>query len=966
MRVKHLNNSLCLPTISVLLCCLVFSSCSTWKNNSWEDNRKIGDKGSISTETDLVLDDTELPPVSLTSALASYQRILKNASHPEARQKILRRIADLSMMATEEQLINELDEKVQIPLKMNEKLTLENSIKLYNNLLLKLPKEAFGPSSQNIDQAEIYYHLAKLYDMTGQPKRSLDSLNTLVSRFPNTAFHVEAQFRRGENLFLSQNFSASAKAYEQAVLGRKHDSRFYEQSLYKSGWSHYKRNDYISSLHPFFSLLDELENSQEKSRSRQKMRSDTYRAVSLAFSHLDGEKSISLFFKSFGQRDYEPKVYEALAMHFLQQERYSDTASVLEHFVNTHPLHPYAPGFQTDAINALAAGGFPSLVLPAKENFVRRFGIRSEFWQHYHRENPVPGQVKAIKDLRTTLKSHLQDLSTHYHSLALNKGEMKSYESAIHWYRLLLETFPYNPNAHLINQLIAEILLDTKRYQEAIIQFEHTAKHPHSTKESAANNRYAALLAYQSLLKQKNNNNNQIKNENISAALRFYQLHPEDKRTPAVLNSSMNSQFQLGDTNAALNTATLITQLLPSNTNKMIIQNAWIILGNSYIQSGKYKKAEQAIDAALRYPMKDADQAAQLQEQRVSAIYKQAEQLQELGYFNDAISLFNKISRILPDSLIRPQADFAAAVAYLESKQWKSAITQFNAFRKRYPNHKLNNTLSEKLALAYEQTKNWPHVAVEMEIVANQHHQTDPELARIALWQAATFREKAKQVRQAIRVYKRYAWTYPLPLDAHAQAQYRLSTLYQQSNDLYRSTFWRRKLVQDYFSYQDQNTAQTRYLAAKSAYQMAQPHHQEFEKIKLKQPLQKSIAEKQEAMQQALKYYGYVLEIGEAQFISAALYQTGSLYQTLAADLISSQRPKGLNESELEQYEILLEEQAFPFENRAIENHKKNTELVRQNIYDQWVKKSYQRLRLLLPLRYAKDEKFETIIHAPY
>ncbi|MBL4606914.1 MAG: tetratricopeptide repeat protein [Pseudomonadales bacterium] len=958
INIAFLHHSRVLCIYLLFLTGTVLPSCTTWKERNNNENIKIGEQTATHQNIDLNLESSELPSISLKSALSAYQRILKTAPSHEAQQKILRRIADLSMIATEQQLIDEVDENYHPPLEQNDKLTLKHSIKLYENLLTN--------TSENTNQAETLYHLAKLYDITGQSQHSLDALNKLVVEHPNSPYHVEAQFRRGENLFSSGHFASSANAYQKTVLGKNIDPRFYEQALYKLGWSHYKRNDYASSLNPFFSLLDELEKSQQKNKSLMKIQRDSYRVISLALSHLEGPQSIATFFESFGSRKYEARVYEALAMHYLQQERYSDTAKTLEFFVDSHPLHPYAPGFQTDAINALAAGGFPSLVLPAKENFVTRFGIHSAFWKYYHSENPSPEQVNVAKDLRTTLKSHLQDLSTYYHSQAIKSGIPTDYEKAAYWYWLLLETFPNNPNGLLINQLIAESLLDGGKFQEAITQFERTAEHPQSTPESAANNRYAALIAYQSLLKQPDIDHQFIKREKIDAALRFHTLHPQDKRSPAVLHNAMGMQFQLGDSIGALNSATLITQLSLTATNQLIIQSAWITLGNNYLSTGIYKEAEQAFNKALRFSIKNTSQAKHLHEQRIAAIYKQAEQFEQQGENVKAIERYLSVGRTLPNSRIRPQADFAAASLYLKTQRWQAAIAQLKAFRQNYPGHPLNETLPEKLALAYEQSKNWAHAAVEMEKTANHLHPKDPELARIALWRAAGFREKAAQTSEAIRVYKRYVRTYPHPLETLAEAQFRLSLLYKKSEDNYRSTFWRRKIVQGFYNAGEQVTPRMRYHAAQSAYQMAQPHHRQFESIKLQLPLQNSIAVKQEAMQQALKYYSYVLEIGEASFISAAFYQTGSLYQKLAADLLTSERPQELNANELEQYNILLEEEAFPFENRAIESYIKAAELTTQQVYDLWVKKCFKKLRFLLPVRYAKDEKLEGVIDVSF
>jgi hypothetical protein len=79
---------------------------------------------------------------------------------------------------------------------------------------------------------------------------------------------------------------------------------------------------------------------------------------------------------------------------------------------------------------------------------------------------------------------------------------------------------------------------------------------------------------------------------------------------------------------------------------------------------------------------------------------------------------------------------------------------------------------------------------------------------------------------------------------------------------------------------------------------------------------------------------------------------------------MKSERPKGLSAEELEQYEILLEEQAYPFEEKAITLFESNIEGVTNGIYDEWVRKSFEALAKLIPGRYAKKEKREGWIDA--
>ncbi len=74
------------------------------------------------------------------------------------------------------------------------------------------------------------------------------------------------------------------------------------------------------------------------------------------------------------------------------------------------------------------------------------------------------------------------------------------------------------------------------------------------------------------------------------------------------------------------------------------------------------------------------------------------------------------------------------------------------------------------------------------------------------------------------------------------------------------------------------------------------------------------------------------------------------------SDLLASEKPKKLSADELEQYDLLLEEQATPFEEQAIKMHEANTVHARDGIYDDGVKASYAALAKLLPGRYGKTE----------
>ena len=60
---------------------------------------------------------------------------------------------------------------------------------------------------------------------------------------------------------------------------------------------------------------------------------------------------------------------------------------------------------------------------------------------------------------------------------------------------------------------------------------------------------------------------------------------------------------------------------------------------------------------------------------------------------------------------------------------------------------------------------------------------------------------------------------------------------------------------------------------------------------------------------------------------------------------------------EREEYDLAIEEQAYPFEEKAIAMHKSNLELISRGVYDEWIEKSLQKLARFVPARYDKPEE---------
>src|SRR5581483_10793399 len=82
------------------------------------------------------------------------------------------------------------------------------------------------------------------------------TLDRVVKQYPNSPQLDEVEFRRGELLFSAKQYPQAQAAYDY-VIKRGASSAFYEQSLYKHGWSLFKQSLNEESLPSFSGVLDQ-------------------------------------------------------------------------------------------------------------------------------------------------------------------------------------------------------------------------------------------------------------------------------------------------------------------------------------------------------------------------------------------------------------------------------------------------------------------------------------------------------------------------------------------------------------------------------------------------------------------------------------------------------------------------------------------------------------------------------------
>jgi Flp pilus assembly protein TadD len=110
-------------------------------------------------------------------------------------------------------------------------------------------------------------------------------------------------------------------------------------------------------------------------------------------------------------------------------------------------------------------------------------------------------------------------------------------------------------------------------------------------------------------------------------------------------------------------------------------------------------------------------------------------------------------------------------------------------------------------------------------------------------------------------------------------------------------------------------------------------------------------------MDTALSEFEKLVDYEVGEVTAGATFYMAEVYFDFSRSMLESERPTDLDAAGLAEYEEVIESEAFPFEERAIEVHEKNLELITAGVYNAWVEKSFGRLADLVPGRYAKPEE---------
>jgi tetratricopeptide (TPR) repeat protein len=961
----------------LLLATLALSGCATIGNMvdavvdpmvelvSLEDTSKALDERSIKTLTqeetrqaerriaDTVAALSPAPSDTMTisgdalnTAIVTYQRLLENTQSDAIRQEALQKLAELSVIKAEQLLESEDDSAMQQQLARAEDF--------YQVLMRDYPAQ--------INATQTKYQMARVNDLQGETEQALALINELANSAENSAEVIEARFRLAERFYAQKQYPDAQALYDQVLAV---DNRFYNSALFKRGWTHFQRQNFDYALNDYISLIARIyELPGQRTDVIDNLLKETYRVSALSLSYLDGPQSLAEYFQAVnsGQLQlatdsaelidaFEADLYMGLAALYEQQERLQDTANTYITFVRENPFTPSAPLFEHKGIEVLSKSGFVDLVLKAKEDFVLTYQANAPYW--------TETGLERSSEVAEMLFEHLDNVTTYYHAQAQKNNTSDGYLLAASWYQIFLDSFPAHPDVDNRRWLLAEALHDGGNRQQSLEQYEILAYQANTlTAERKEEAGFRLLLGAQE-------HHEKLKDiQSISLLIdeskRYLTNFITSVRAADVAAQTIELHLEANDITAAIELAGLVNKLPGASPAQKM--RAAIVIANGEFDLGNYLAAELAYSGLIENPSITAEQRLTFRSQRAKAIFQQADALKKNGQIQAAISMFAHLAKTEPDSPERKAGDYDAAMLALNDKQYETAILMLKAFAGRFPADELTASIPASLLIAYEATENWAAAATEYEALARRS--SDPEVKRTALWQAAEKRMKLTSLTEldkSTSLWKEYIKVYPQPVALALEARQNLINLYGQMTEIgdenlkWKQDFWRRKIITEVDANQLTDT-RARALASDALMSIVKDKMERYRSMRLTQPLADSLKKKRSLMDALLSDYSKVMDYGMTDHVTEAGHRLGEIYALLAKAMLDSERPKGMTDIELEEYDLVLEEKVFPVEDQAIAAYENHVSLTRDGLWNNWIEASYSALSTLMPGRYSKQE----------
>jgi len=887
--------------------------------------------------------------VDIYQAYTSYVEQSEKGDH--FRSIAISRLADLEL----ETELNDVEVDAAEPLSealMTARKKQQNRTKLERTMdLLEMSLRDYPDLGSN---DEVLYRLAMISSQLDQHVKSVNALEQLIEKHPSSRFYLEAQFRLAEDAFVIGDYEGAAQRYSK-VVETPANLVFYEKAYFKRGWSRFKLQEYKLAVDDLMKAAA-YRDAKGKGKGRGAIEKDEhfdayFYAIALNFSYIEEHSALADYFRNTRTSRFTYYIYSELANIYMAQKRYSDVVAILKQFSEEYPGSRYLPQMEFRIVATWERSGFFDNFYAAADRFYTHYNPSASYWAPEEKTKKIKAVMLA--EVTPLLRDNIFSIASYYHNQYQSASTEDAFELASKWYERYLTHYSETALEDNVNYAYADLLSEKERYEKAIGHYEIVAYNQGVIVDQRA--AYATVVLAERLYSQSVGAQKMVwQLRYIKHALLFKRTYPADVRSNRVVQRAAEIAFAGENYQQAV----IISDLLDGIENKRMRYEVNLIKAESLFNLAKFGKAEMTFLSLIGSLTAGDARKKKMEDRLALTIYRQAEIERAAGNDVAARDMFERIAALAGDSEIAPKGLYDATVLAMEGESWLELIDYAGRFRSQYPDHERRDDVTKLLSVAYINAEQHANAAQILEEV--YEIEQDSEIKMASLWQSAELYEALNDMPASIRTYQRYVEAYQQPFPQYMEALNKLMVMNDSMGDVRRGDLWAGKIRKaDHQIDVAMKTDRTNHIAGVATLRLAREKKIAFDKLAIKQPLKVHLKRKKDAMAWARGLYTTAYEYHSPEIMTESLFSIAEMYYGFSRAVMASTRPKGLNEDEMEQYEIGIEDLAFPVEEKAIEIYESTLSHVNQGIFNIWTKRSHHQLATIFPVRYAREVKVD-------
>ncbi len=818
----------------------------------------------------------------------------------------------------------------------------------------------------------------------------------VIDGYPDSPLYGDAWMMIGEYEFGAARWETARAAYAN-VLERP-QSASYDMALFKTAWCDWKLGDPDLAARRFKRILDLAEEAERSGNARTRRRRAQLRDEALEYLVIvfTEDRTISAaevyeFLASIGGERYSRDVLVRVADAYYAQSEYDLSVNTYRFLIEQNPDGIDAAEYQRKIVESYTSALMIDNVITELGVLVETYGPNS-LWQSANTGFPT----RLERSLRLT-ETLARGTATEYHAEAQENEKREGkvnivlYKQAAAMYEAYLRGYTEGENVAEVRFLRADILFFKLEQYEAAGDAYLAVGQSQPVGKYHKDALLKAIDAFEKARPPAGQRGTELApaDRKFAAAVDLYAtLFPADPELVGVIFRNGQLFYDYGDYDEAIKRFGLIVTKYPEDPNAGPAGDR--ILG-ALAQAEDYENiTEWARKLKGAKAFQSNEQQRRLDRLIVESMSKSGERYADQGQFDKAAGFYLRIPEEFPQHPMAPQAIMNAGVVYERAKNPEKAATTYLQLAERFPKSKQAPGAAFNAAKVYESVAYFDRAADAYEVVIERFPRSDK--AADALFNAALIRQSLGQNRRAIRHYRDYAKRHRKRKDAD-EVSFQIGVVYERAGEhkqaaaAFRGYIKRHKrsprvieahtragrseLAQGKLRPANKHfdTALKLYRrakkrerkiaepwAAEARYYQGELIFRRFEAISLAvkpRRLRRRLDEKADLLAEAQDVYLDVVDYGDAQWATAALYRMGGIYEAFAESLRTAPVPSGLSEEEAQMYREELENYVVEVEEQAIDLHATGYQkAIDLQVYNEYTRKLREALSRLDAMSY--------------